>query len=260
MPFARCAIDRGLRSVYVTAFAFGYGFQMSRFSGSVILFDLDGTLADTAPDLAAALNHVLTAIDLAPIPPDHIRHMVGQGARRLIVDAMARHDRDPTQQEIERLIALFLDHYRENIAAESKAFPGVREALDALKAGGARLGVATNKFEDLSHSLLGKLGLDHYFDLVAGADTFPVRKPDPGHLLMALDRLGGDVARSAMVGDSETDISAARAANIPVVGVTFGYTPVPVADLDPDALIDRFDELVPALERLLPRAEERSAR
>lgn len=222
-------------------------------SAPVILFDLDGTLADTAPDLARALNHVLGALGLDGIAPETVRRTVGLGARRLIQEGLERRGRAADEAELRRLTGLFIDFYGDHIAVDSRPFPGVPETLARLREAGTRMAVVTNKFEHLSHRLLGALDLADYFDLVAGADTFPVRKPDPGHLLLALERLAGDPRRAVMVGDSAVDIAAARAAGLPVVGVTFGYTDTPVGELGADAVIDRFDALVPALERLLGR-------
>ena len=221
----------------------------------VILFDLDGTLADTAPDLAATLNVVLAEVGAKPVAIDDVRHMVGHGARRLIESSLDVDGHRLDAAELDRLAALFVAHYRDNIAVESRPFPGVENALRALKNAGAKLAVCTNKFEALSIDLLRALNLDAYFDVIAGSDTFPVRKPDPGHLLMAVDRLAGDPAHAVMVGDSETDVRAARAARIPIIGVTFGYTPTPIETFKPDALISHFDALIPALRPFLGRLE-----
>jgi len=219
----------------------------------VILFDLDGTLADTAPDLAATLNVVLSEIGAKPVAPDDVRHMVGHGARRLIENSLKACGRYPDDDALDRLTARFIVHYGEHIAVESCPFPGVEAALGALKRGGGKLAVCTNKTEALSVKLLRALDLGGYFDVIAGADTFPVRKPDPGHLLMAVERVAGDPSRAVMVGDSETDVRAARAAGLPIIGVTFGYTPTPIQEFEPDAVISHFDALIPALEPFLGR-------
>lgn len=217
----------------------------------VILFDLDGTLVDTAPDLARALNHVLASAGAAQVSAADVRHMVGHGARKLIERGMAAGGRVPDSAETDALVARFLSFYGANIAVESCAFPDVEATLATLRAAGARLAVCTNKPENLSIDLLDKLNLTRFFDTIAGADTFPVRKPDPGHLLLTLERLQARTGPAVMVGDSETDIKAARAARLPVVAVTFGYTDRPVAVYSPDALIDRFDALIPSLTRLI---------
>lgn len=217
----------------------------------VILFDLDGTLADTAPDLAATLNVVLGEIGVESVAVDDVRHMVGHGARRLIERRFEADGHRADEAELDRLTARFIAHYRDNIAVGSRPFPGVDATLHSLKRDGRKLAVCTNKMEALAVKLLRALNLDAHFDVIAGGDTFPVHKPDPGHLLMAVARLGGDPARAVMVGDSETDVLAARAAGIPIIGVTFGYTPTPVETFKPDALIDRFDALIPALEPFL---------
>ncbi|MDP2621663.1 MAG: phosphoglycolate phosphatase [Hyphomicrobiales bacterium] len=221
----------------------------------VILFDLDGTLADTAPDLAATLNVVLAELGVEPIAVDDVRHMVGHGARRLIERRFEADGQRLDAAELDRLTARFIAHYSDNIAVGSRPFPGVETALGALKRGGSRLAVCTNKMEALAVKLLRALDLDAHFDVIAGGDTFPVCKPDPGHLLLAVERAGGDPACAVMVGDSETDIRAARAAGIPFIGVTFGYTPTPIETFKPDALIDHFDALIPALRPFLGRLD-----
>lgn len=215
-----------------------------------VIFDLDGTLIDTAPDLVHALNHVLTENGLVPVDADTVRHTVGFGARRMIeeglsrADAAGRHDPDV-------LLPLFLDYYAANIAVESRPFAGAVEALQALRSEGARLGICTNKREGLSRTLIGALGLAHLFDAIVGRDTFAYSKPDPRHLLGAIERAGGNAARAVMVGDSETDIATAKAATIPVIAVSFGYSDVPVQNYAPDAVIGDYAELVPAIRRLL---------
>jgi phosphoglycolate phosphatase len=221
----------------------------------VILFDLDGTLADTAPDLTATLNVVLSEIGVDPMTVDDVRHMVGHGARRLIECGLVADEYTFDAAELDRLAARFIDHYRDNIATESRPFPGVETTLRALKRGGSKLAVCTNKMEALAVKLLRALNLETHFDAIAGGDTFPVCKPDPRHLLMAIERVGGDSARAVMVGDSENDVMAARAAQIPIIGVTFGYTPTPIETFKPDGLIDHFDALIPALQPFLGRCD-----
>ena len=213
-----------------------------------IVFDLDGMLVDTAPDLTNALNDALIRRGHRPIPQETIRQAVGFGARVMIEEALHRAG---ALEDIDAMLADFLVHYEANIAAESRPFPGAVASLDALAASGARLAVCTNKREHLSRKLLAELGLGGYFHGIAGRDTFSVSKPDPGHLTQVIALAGGAPTRAIMVGDSEVDIATATAARVPSIGVSFGYTPVPVRDLRPTAVIDHYHELVPALERVL---------
>jgi phosphoglycolate phosphatase len=221
--------------------------------GLTIAFDLDGTLVDTAPDLIGATNHVMGIAGLAPVEPARIRDSISFGARAMIVQGLKVHGTELTSTEVDRLHERFLAHYADNIAVGSRPFPGLVSALDRLSEAGARLAVCTNKQERLSRRLLDALGLTARFAFVAGRDTFDVFKPHPDHLTKAIRMAGGDPARAVMVGDSETDVKTARAAGIPVVGVPFGYTDIPMHDLAPDALIEHYDELPSALTRLLAR-------
>lgn len=216
-----------------------------------ILFDLDGTIADTAPDLTSALNWVLKDIGARPVEAADVRCMIGMGARALIERGLNSAGRAYDDALLDELLERFLIYYGENIARETRPFPGAREALDELKGAGARMAVCTNKREHTSVQLLRALDLIDYFELVAGGDTFAVRKPDAGHLLQTLERIGAAAPRAIMVGDSETDVKAARAAGLPVVGVTFGYTDRHISEFAPDSIISHFDALVPELERLL---------
>lgn len=218
-----------------------------------IVFDLDGTLVETAPDLIAATNHVLGLAGLAPVAPDRIRPSISFGAAAMIREGFVAHGRAADDGLVARLLRDFLVHYGNNIATASHAYPGLEAALDRLDARGARLAVCTNKQEALSRQLLDALGLSPRFAAIAGRDTFAVCKPHPDHLTGAVRLAGGDPARAIMVGDSATDINTARAAGVPVVGVTFGYTDVPVAALSPDAVIDHFDQLDAAIAGILSR-------
>jgi phosphoglycolate phosphatase len=215
-----------------------------------IVFDLDGTLVETAPDLIRATNHVLAIAGLAPVEPAAIRPSISFGGRAMIVQALEIRGAPLPEAEVDRLLEAFLEHYAANIAVESHPFPGLEAALDTLQAAGATLAVCTNKREGMSRLLLETLGLAGRFKAIAGRDTFPVHKPHPDHLTGAIRLAGGDVARAVMVGDSETDILTARSAGVPVIGVPFGYTATPIEDLYPDVVIGHYDELVGAVERL----------
>ena len=223
------------------------------FRGGVIAFDLDGTLVDTAPDLVGTLNTVLAQEGLPALPFDAVRAMIGRGARALLERgfqaAGASLDRDHSDVLTARFIALYL----ERIADESAAFPQVPETLEALRGAGARLAVCTNKPTNLSIALLDALDLSRLFDAIIGPDAAPAAKPDARHLFAAIEAAGGERTRALLVGDSETDVKAARNAGVPVVAVSFGYTEIPCADLGADILIDGFKDLPAACARLLPR-------
>jgi phosphoglycolate phosphatase len=225
--------------------------------GSTIVFDLDGTLVDTAPDLVDTLNVILAREGLPAVPYPHARMLVGHGARHMIDQALAT--AGETGRDVDRMLADFLAHYADHIADRSRAFPGVEAALDALAARGCSFAVCTNKREALSVKLLEQLGLARRFAAICGQDTFAVQKPDAEALRGTLRRAGGHPERAVMVGDSHTDIATARAAAVPVVAVDFGYTPTPVAAFCPDHVISHYDALPAAVERLLAvRSNSRS--
>ena len=213
-----------------------------------VVFDLDGTLVDTAPDLTNALNDALIRRGHHPIPQETIRQAVGFGARVMTEDALRRAG---AHEDIDAMLADFLVHYEANIAAESRPFPGAVASLDALAASGARLAVCTNKREHLSRKLLAELGLDGYFHGIAGRDTFSVSKPDPGHLTQVIALAGGAPTRAIMVGDSDVDLRTAKDASVPSILVSFGYAPSALDEFAPAAIIDHFDELIPSIDVIL---------
>jgi phosphoglycolate phosphatase len=220
-------------------------------TGATIVFDLDGTLVDTAPDLAAATNHALGWVGLEPIAITQLRPFIGHGAKAMIEAGLRFHDADPSENELAEVHRQFLAYYSDNVAVASRPFEGVVELLDQLRGAGARLAVCTNKLEGLSRLLLNALDLDRRFAAIAGRDTFDVFKPAPGHLVKTIELAGGSSTRAVMVGDSEVDIATAAAANVPSIAVTFGYTTVPVRELGPGAVIDHYRQFIGALERVL---------
>jgi phosphoglycolate phosphatase len=220
---------------------------MKPFPFDVVAFDLDGTLADTAPDLAASLNHALERLGRPGVPPGDVRYLVGQGARALLRKGLATSG-DASEQLVEQGFPHFIDYYAANICNGTACYPAAQDAMDEIRRRGARIALCTNKPERLTQLLLDALGWRNRFDAVVGGDTFAVRKPDPFPLREAIARAGG--GRAAFVGDSIVDAETAREAGLPFVAVSFGFSDRPVEQLGADAVIDRFADLVPALERL----------
>lgn len=216
-------------------------------TASTIVFDLDGTLVDTAPDLVDTLNVIFAREGLPAVPYAAARIMVGGGARLMIERGLQAEGRELPADEIDRLCRDFVDHYAAHIADRSRPFPGAEAALQTLAEQGCRLAICTNKLHWLSVRLLETLGLSRHFAAVCGADTFGLPKPHPRILLGAIERAGGSSADAVMVGDSATDIATARAAGVPVIAVDFGYTEVPVAELNPDRIVSNFADLPSAV-------------
>ncbi len=217
----------------------------------LVVFDLDGTLVDTAPDLAATLNVILAREGLAPVAYEAARNMIGGGARVMLERGLAAAGHNLPAAAVDVLTRDFVEHYAAHIADKSAPFPGAEVALDALAARGYRLAVCTNKLEWLSVRLLDALGLSKHFAAICGGDTFGVSKPNPEILHRTIARAGAAGLDTVMVGDSDTDIATARAARIPVVAVDFGYTDTPVAALAPDRIISRFADLPEAVFALI---------
>jgi phosphoglycolate phosphatase len=228
-------------------------------SAPLLVFDLDGTLADTAPDLLGSLRAVLLRHGFAADPDPALRDGIGHGARYLIEFALGQQRIATDRVLVDAIHRDFLRHYEENICVETQVYSGLPELLDRLAAAGWRFAVCTNKPEGFSRLLLERLGLGRRFAAICGGDTFPARKPHPGHVLGTIEAAGGRPDSAIMVGDSHTDCDAARAASIPFVGVSFGYTPVPMSVLRPDLLIDDYADLtLPAAQRLLATAQRAS--
>jgi len=217
----------------------------------LVVFDLDGTLVDTAPDLAATLNVILAREGLPPVDYEAARNMVGGGARVMLERGLAAAGCTLPATAVDVLTRDFVEHYAAHIADSSAPFPGAEAALDTLAERGYRLAVCTNKLEWLSVRLLDALGLSKRFAAICGADTFGISKPDPEILHRTIARAGTAGAGAVMIGDSHTDIATARAAKIPVVAVDFGYTDTPVATLGPDRIISRFADLPEAVFALI---------
>ena len=220
-------------------------------SALTVVFDLDGTLVDSAPDLVAALNVVLVGASLRPVSFADGRTMVGGGARMMVERGLKANRRGLPPAEVDRMVREFIAYYAEHIAVHSRPFHGVEAALDQLAASSCRLAVCTNKLEWLSVRLLDALNLTKRFRAICGPDTFGVPKPDPKILRGTIERAGGDPARAIMIGDSMTDIATARAAGVPVVAVDFGYTDIPVERLKPDRVVSAFAQLPQVISQVL---------
>jgi phosphoglycolate phosphatase len=215
-----------------------------------LVFDLDGTLVDTAPDLIDTLNFTLTRHNLPAMRFDAARPLIGGGALGMIERALAAEGRDLSPAGVDELYGAFVAHYAEHIADRSRPFPGVEPVLDRLAAAGHRLAVCTNKLEWLAQRLLGALGLSARFAVICGGDTFGIQKPNPQMFRSTVIRAGGEPGRAIMIGDSPTDVRTARAAAVPIVAVDFGYTEVPIASLGPDRIISAFAQLPATIDDL----------
>jgi len=215
----------------------------------LVLFDLDGTLIDSVPDLAAAVDTMLVALEREPVGVEHVRHWVGNGAPMLVKRALTG-EQEPDERALdealfEQAFALFMDAYGNNAAHSSELYPGVIDCLEGLQSQGVRMGLVTNKPIRFTHPLLDEFGLSGFFDVVLGGDSLPVKKPDPGQLLHAMQELGVKPENTLMVGDSRNDIGAAKAAGCPVVAVPYGYNHgEPVEQSQPDLIVDQLDQLV----------------
>ena len=220
----------------------------------LLVFDLDGTLAETAGDLIGTLNVILAREGVAPLPLAEARFMLGAGARALIQRGLAAVGRSVAPERLEQMFRDFLAHYEGRIAQESHLFPGVEAALDRFEAAGWGFAVCTNKMERASVKLLTELGAAHRFSAICGQDTFVLCKPYKEALIGTINAARGDIGRTIMVGDSRTDIDTARNAGVPVVAVDFGYTDRHVSEFAPDRVISHFDQLWSAVDGLLSRA------
>jgi phosphoglycolate phosphatase len=220
----------------------------------LLVFDLDGTLIDTAPDLVDTLNVVFAREGLPPVPYETARNYIGGGARSMIARGIEAEGRVFPPEKLEQMFSDFLVHYAEHVADRSRPFPGLIDALDQLAAGGHRFAVCTNKLERLSLLLLDTLALSRRFKAICGQDTFGIQKPDPEVLRRTIHAAGGHPQHAIMIGDSATDIHTARAANVPVIAVDFGYSEEPVAAFKPDRIISHFAELPAAIAAVSPTA------
>jgi phosphoglycolate phosphatase len=217
-----------------------------------VIFDLDGTLIDSAADVGAAVNRVLADHGLDPIEGDAQVALMGEGGRVRTRKAFAMRGVELDDAALSARVRDFVRYYAENPLERTRPYPGVPQTLQRLAQAGVRLGVCTNKYEKSARDILLKLGLMPPIEDAAGADSFDVRKPHPGHILNLLARMGADPATALMVGDSIHDVEAAHAAGLPVIVVSWGYTLTPARDLGAERVIDRFAELIDAAGQLSP--------
>jgi phosphoglycolate phosphatase len=215
-----------------------------------VVFDLDGTLVDTAPDLQVHVNSVLEEVGRPGLDLDEVRLLVGDGARTLLRRGLEATGGVPAGVDLDLLYGRFLERYTARPADNSTVYGDVVEVLQGLRTRGLQLGVCTNKAQAPTERLLAALDLARLFAAIVGGDAVPAKKPDPGHLRTVLERLGARPAQSVMVGDSEHDVHAARGLGVPCVLVSFGYTPVPARRLGADRVIDHFADLPAALASL----------
>jgi phosphoglycolate phosphatase len=214
----------------------------------LLAFDLDGTLVDSVPDLTGALNEVLGERGYPGLTPEEVKPMVGDGVPALVARAVAA--RGGGAAEANAMLPRYIAMYEANATNLTRPYPGVTDTLAALRRRGYRIAVCTNKPQRAAETVLRGLGLASLYDGLAGGDRYPVKKPDPGHLLRLIAELGGSPRRTAMVGDSENDAAAARAAGVPAIIMRYGYARRDPATLGADAVLDHFAELPAVLARL----------
>ncbi|WP_298162933.1 HAD-IA family hydrolase [Brevundimonas sp.] len=219
--------------------------------GWTLAFDLDGTLVETHQDLVGTLNRMLVLKGLPPAPMESARKLIGGGARALLTHGFELAGAPVEEAQDPALFDAFIADYIEHIADHSAPFEGVVETLETLAERGATLVVVTNKRSDLSELLLGKIDLTRHFAAIVGPDRVSARKPSGLHLVEAVKSVGGDPERAIMVGDAAPDIGCAKDAGVPSIGVTFGYTPVPMEDLEPDVIVDAFEDIEEAVDMIV---------
>lgn len=228
---------------------------MSQDVRGTVIFDLDGTLVDSAPDLADALDTIMVEQGLDPVGLEGTRALIGHGIAALVRAALAQHGLKPGEAEFSLILERFLDVYGRQLSAKTRPYPGAASALGTLRRAGWRLVVCTNKREALSRQVLEDLALLPQFDLVAGPDTFGVAKPDPAHLTGALPREPRGQHLAVVVGDSAIDVVAARRAGLPVIAVSWGYARGSVDDLGADEVASSFGQVPDMVERLACSSE-----
>ncbi len=222
-----------------------------RLAGATIVFDLDGTIADTAPDLIVAANAAFASEGFPEASQEAIKRGVGYGTKAMLSSGLAATGAQASHEQMDRMAATLVAYYEDRICEGTKLFPGFTDAALALLKNDCILAVCTNKIERLASKLLKALGVANLFAAVAGGDTFGYHKPDPRHITQLIAKAGGRVDHAVMVGDSEADVAAAKAAAVPVIAVAFGYATGSVQALGADAILHQYRDLVSTLPPLL---------
>jgi phosphoglycolate phosphatase len=225
--------------------------DLSPLFGACLVFDLDGTLVDTAPDIISSLNHCLMDDGLSALDGQTCRHLIGKGVRDLIMRAYSQSGKTPAEAAIFPLVERFMVHYRAHISDNSKPFERAETVLTELKNAGAVLSICTNKPHDLACLLIKNLGWDGYFSSLLGADAVDHKKPSAQHLWECVKRAKGNKDKTIMIGDSITDYETGRNANVPVILFSHGYSDLDLDSLNAEALIDHYDDLIPSLLRVI---------
>ncbi len=218
-----------------------------------LLFDLDGTLLDTAPDLHKTLNHCLKHAGRETVSLESVQHMVGQGARILLERGMKATGGMPDDETFENLVILFFDYYADHLSDHSYPYPSMMDVLDKLHNSGYLMAVCTNKPFGFAKTIIDDYGLAKYFPVITGGDSFDFRKPDPRHITETIAQMPNRSTGAIMIGDTHNDIDAANSASIGSIAVSFGYSDKPASELGAHITIDHFDELIAAIEDLTPR-------
>lgn len=222
----------------------GMGAAMTQIPFDIVGFDLDGTLLDTSGDLAAAVNHALASVDVPPFSVDEIKRFVGRGAKTMLARALAASGHD-AEAMLNQIMPTFFAYYADNLSRHTAPYPGLMGAMEELRDSGVRLAICTNKVERFTLPLIEQLGMTHWFASIIGGDTTGVLKPDPAPIHAMIAQAGG--GRCVFIGDTINDIAGARNAGVANIAVSFGFIECPPEELEPDAVIDHFDELVPLL-------------
>lgn len=215
-----------------------------------VIFDLDGTLIDTISDIKTALDISLSNYGIEPLPTSVLKTLVGKGSKILIEKTLKNSNIHPSSIQIKNILKDFLYNYKTNISKKSTPFPGIINTLEWLSQNQIKTAVCTNKYESFARLLINNLGLDIYFHAITGGDTFEFRKPHQDHIFKTIEIAGGSANKSVMIGDSITDINAAKNASIPVIAVSWGYSDVDIKTLDADFTIDHGSEIIPTIKKI----------
>lgn len=215
------------------------------------VFDMDGTLADTNADLVPVLNRTIAPLGLEPLSAQCVGHTTGKGAKAMIQRAFDHNKVRLEEQVLEDLFKTFIADYEANLTTNTRLYDGAHSVIEKLRDQGQILAVCTNKMEHMAVKFLQELKLDHHFSAILGGNSLEWRKPDARHLFRTIEKAGGRRDKAIMIGDSVTDIDAAKNANIPVIAVDFGYSERPVHEYEPDVVISHYDELLAAAAKII---------